>query len=125
MRYPAKSDHVYRVLRDDIVMRRLPPERQLPHETELAVSYRVSRSTLRVALARLEEESLIYRVRGKGTYTSARKDRPTITFLLPCTEHLDRRSGSSLEILQGALDLAPSLFPAWVHQDSVCRPHVP
>jgi DNA-binding LacI/PurR family transcriptional regulator len=48
---------------------------QLPPEPELMAQYRVSRSTLREAVASLEHEGLVRRVHGKGTYVM---ERPSI-----------------------------------------------
>jgi len=48
------------------------PGSQLPSETELINMLRISRSTLREALRLLEEQGLIIRKRGLGTFVSAR-----------------------------------------------------
>jgi DNA-binding LacI/PurR family transcriptional regulator len=49
----------------------LPQETPLPPETELATRFGVSRKSIRAAMSILEEENLIYRVRGKGTFPAA------------------------------------------------------
>ncbi len=46
---------------------------QIPTEEELCAAFGVSRSTVRSALAALEEDGLINRVRGKGTFISKSK----------------------------------------------------
>ena len=43
---------------------------QLPTERELAIAYRASRTTIRKALMQLEEEKLVERRPGSGTYSS-------------------------------------------------------
>jgi GntR family transcriptional regulator len=71
------SHQLYLLLRDDILRGRLAPESQLPSEKILAGQHGVSRITLRTALERLEAESLIRRVHGRGTFI-APQARPSI-----------------------------------------------
>jgi GntR family transcriptional regulator len=54
-------------------IREVPAGSQLPPEPELAAELGVSRATLREALRSLEEEGLVRRTRGAGTFVS---DRP-------------------------------------------------
>ena len=63
----AKARQVYLVLRDRIVSGDLGLGRRLPNENDLAAAYRVSRVTVRRALAELERERLIERRRSLGT----------------------------------------------------------
>lgn len=63
----AKARQVYLVLRDRIVSGALGRGRRLPNENELAAAHRVSRVTVRRALAELERERLIERRRSLGT----------------------------------------------------------
>lgn len=46
------------------------PNQQLPSERELVDMFKVSRSTVRLALNELEERGLIYRLHGKGTFVA-------------------------------------------------------
>src|SRR6187397_1196076 len=64
----AKARQVYLVLRDRIVSGDLGRGRRLPNENELAAAHRVSRVTVRRALAELERERLIERRRSLGTH---------------------------------------------------------
>ena len=59
---------------------------KLPTEQELAVRYRVSRQTVRAALAVLEDEREIRRIKGSGAYItglSSLEDRNIVGILIP------------------------------------------
>ena len=103
MRRPEKSSKLYTELREAIFSRRFCPGTQLPRETELAEDYGVSRDTLRAALARLEKEALVRRVRGKGTYVGSGRETPKITFMLPCSNSFQLASPSLIHVFQGVL----------------------
>ena len=60
-------------LRQRIDQGRLPAGSRLPSEPDLAAELQVSRATLREALRALEEEGLLRRRQGSGTYVA---DRP-------------------------------------------------
>ena len=62
-------------LRALVLSGELAPGAQLPSEPELARRMRVSRSSLRSAIALLEEEGLLRPVHGSGTYVN---DRPLL-----------------------------------------------
>lgn len=63
------------IIKRNIVSNSLKPGSQLPTEEEFCKAYDISRSTVRNALSELEEEGLIDRVRGKGTFISKNKLR--------------------------------------------------
>jgi len=54
----------------------LPPQGAMPSEPELCVRHRLSRTTVRRALERLEREGRIIRRRGSGTYAAPRRTTP-------------------------------------------------
>lgn len=62
---------IYLVLREQLMDGRYPASSPLPGELALARGFGVSRVTLRAALDRLEEEGLIVRYRGRGTFAKA------------------------------------------------------
>ena len=57
-------------LQQKILAGEYPPDRRLPTEQELAADVGVSRQTVRHAFAQLVADSLVYRVRGRGTFTT-------------------------------------------------------
>jgi GntR family transcriptional regulator len=62
-------------LRERVVAGEFGPGDRLPGEPELARSLGVSRSSLRAAIALLEEDGLVRRLHGSGTYVT---DRPLL-----------------------------------------------
>lgn len=64
----SKARQIYLLLRDGIASGRLSQGGALPGEQALATTHRVSRVTVRRALAELEREGLVSRRRGAGTF---------------------------------------------------------
>jgi GntR family transcriptional regulator len=62
--------HIESLIRQKILTGQLQPGERLPPEKELAAQFGVSQITIRTALANLERESLIARMRGKGTFVA-------------------------------------------------------
>jgi DNA-binding GntR family transcriptional regulator len=62
----ARSERIYRTLRDRICLLDYPPGARLSEE-ELAQEFEISRTPLRKVLARLESEGLVGSVHGVGT----------------------------------------------------------
>ncbi len=58
------------ILRKKIISGDYQPDEILPSEEMLATEYKVSRITVRQALASLEQEDLVVRQRGKGTFVT-------------------------------------------------------
>jgi GntR family transcriptional regulator len=71
------------ILEEEIVTGRWEPGSRLPSEGELCNEYGLSRTTIRQALARLEQEGLISREKGRGTFVSSSRPR---TWLIQSTE---------------------------------------
>jgi GntR family transcriptional regulator of arabinose operon len=88
-------------LRRAILSDRLAPHQRLPGEPQLASQLDVSRATVRQAWREAEDEKLIYRVPGKGTYVAAptqrQPPRPLVGFLIPAF-----RSTFDSRLLSGA-----------------------
>jgi GntR family transcriptional regulator len=61
---------IFTVLREQILENQFPPEAPLPSEMDLARQFSVSRITIRKAMERLEQQGLITRQRGRGTFAA-------------------------------------------------------
>ncbi|MFL5797372.1 MAG: GntR family transcriptional regulator [Actinomycetota bacterium] len=76
MRSTSRATSRSSTIRDDllawIALGKIPPGGQLPPEPQLAGELRVSRPTLREALRSLEDEGVVTRTRGSGTFLSHR-----------------------------------------------------
>jgi len=66
---------LYNILREKIWNKEFPPGFKLPTERELCSEYGVSRITVRHALMLLEEQGLIERMQGRGTFVKAAKPK--------------------------------------------------
>ena len=99
MRTPQKSRYISQLLRERIIRRYYAPGEQLPHEIDLAEDLGISRNTLRAALTSLEEDKLLTRIKGKGTFVAERK-KPLITLLLPCENFLLQENKSAFLLRQ-------------------------
>lgn len=62
-------------LRHDILSGKFPGRGKLPSESVLAARYSICRSTVRKALDRLEQDGLLYRVKGSGTFAAPAPER--------------------------------------------------
>jgi DNA-binding transcriptional regulator YhcF (GntR family) len=63
-----RSRRIHEALREQIMNGELPPGSRLPSHTELAASYGVAPMTVRQVLSHLEEEGLVSREQGRGTF---------------------------------------------------------
>jgi GntR family transcriptional regulator len=64
-----------RALREEIVSGRWPPGERLASEPDLGKHFSVSRTVVRQALSRLEDEGLLLREKGRGTFVADGRDR--------------------------------------------------
>jgi len=61
------------ILLADITRRGLKPGDRLPGDHDLCATYNVSRTVVRQALAELESEGVITRIKGRGTFVAPPK----------------------------------------------------
>lgn len=89
-----KESPLYSKLVDDLeekIKASLLPHSLLPSERELAQQYKLSRTTVRLALQELERLGYIYRQHGKGTFVSDLNHRTAnLTSAYSFTEHMKK-----------------------------------
>lgn len=105
----ARYYHLYQALSSALQEGRIAPGESLPSEPELASSYGVSRTTVRQALARLEQEGRILRRRGSGTY--ARETRMPTTVSVDASRIYDEFPRRSTNVAIRVVMFAPSTPP--------------
>jgi GntR family transcriptional regulator len=71
------------LLEEEIVSGRWVPGTRVPSENDLCTRYHLSRTTIRQALGRLEQEGLVSREKGRGTFVSDSRPR---SWLIQSTE---------------------------------------
>lgn len=79
------------VLRDRVYNGEWLPGHRVPPEHQLTEEFKVSRHTIRQALATLEREGLIYRQAGSGTFVRSRKYSYPLSELRSFTEQMRDR----------------------------------
>ena len=83
---------IYVDLKNKLLINKLVDENgKLPAEKELAESYKVSRVTMRQAIAELEKDGLIVRYRGRGSFLKSQPNPIFHKLGLP-PEMADRKS---------------------------------
>jgi len=75
--FGSQSQRVYEALRDRIRTGELVPGTRLPSHREMATTFGVAPMTIRQVLARLEQEGVISREHGRGTFVRA-QTRPGV-----------------------------------------------
>jgi len=76
------------ILRSKIEGGEVLPNQKLPTEQELSKEYKISRATVRQALAALVSEGLLYRKQGKGTFVTEKAAQARSVKLTGFTEDL-------------------------------------
>lgn len=82
---------VYEALRDKLASVAVPPGSKLPTERALAEHLGISRATLRQALARLEQDGLVVRRQGNGTFVAEPRVEHDLHRLRGFTSEFSRR----------------------------------
>lgn len=94
--FGPRAQRVYAAVLDRIARNEFPAGAKLPSHTELATTYGVAPLTMRQVLVRLEDEGLVSREQGRGTFVRPQAppavlivdDDPTLCALLE--EHVTR-----------------------------------
>lgn len=94
---------------------------KLPTEQELAVRYRVSRQTVRAALAVLEDEREIRRIKGSGAYItglSSLEDRNIVGILIPDEQQYEYPALiNDIRVALAAEGFSCKVYPTHSHVD--------
>ncbi|MFQ5796434.1 MAG: GntR family transcriptional regulator [Candidatus Bipolaricaulia bacterium] len=103
------------LLREKIENGEMNPHERVPSETELTQMFNISRMTSRHALIELENDGLVYREQGKGTFVAEPKLRQKLPKLTGFTEDMRVRglkAGAKVldvQVILGDKDLAIKL----------------
>jgi GntR family transcriptional regulator len=100
------------ILEHEITSGRWPPSVRLPSEPTLCSHFDVSRTTVRQALARLEQEGLLDRSKGRGTYVLAGNPR---SWLLQSAEGFfeDEEVRNGRTVMSRLLSAKTGRLPSW------------
>lgn len=99
--FQFKNDLVYQIIRERILSGDYPQGMKLPPEPDFARDLQVGKVTLRSALARLEHERLIVRMRSKGTFITS--PAPTTVNKLAIVMNQTVEAGSPMPYLLSLL----------------------
>ena len=100
------------ILRKKIVSGDFSPQTAMPSEDALAAEYKVSRITVRQALSSLEQDGLVIRQRGRGTFVSEKAN----------ALELPRFSGSIEDlVLMGKRTKTKVIESAWIDPPDTIR----
>ncbi len=96
------------LLSDQIADGTLQPDDQLPTEEELSRQYNYSRGTVREAIRLLENDNLVRRERGRGTFVTAVRQPSSLFSLMPFSEAMRRQNREPTTRLLKAVTLPAS-----------------
>lgn len=94
-------------LRERILDGTYGAHQQLPTESELTSTYKVSRITVRQALSDLQKEGLLFKIRGKGSFVSKPKAFQDLARLQGFGEAMHRHGHETYNRLVGVKMLRP------------------
>ena len=86
IRRQSLSDEVKKVLKEYIYSMDPHESTKLPSENEIAQNYGVSRVTVRKVLDELEQEGLIIRIHGRGTFVNSVATQMNVS-LIPAKDY--------------------------------------
>lgn len=102
--YELKKDLLYEKLKSEILDGKYDASQKLPKEIDFARQLDVAKVTLRSALSRLEEEGLVARIHGKGTFVVPEKAKKRD--ILVIVGNLNEFANPSIYILEGIKNAA-------------------
>lgn len=102
--YELKKDLLYEKLKSEILDGKYRSAQKLPKELDFAKQLDVAKITLRAALSRLEEDGLVARIHGKGTFVLSEKAKTKD--ILVIVGVLNEFANPSVYILEGIKNAA-------------------
>ena len=112
------SDSAKEKLRQDIMSRDLGSSGKLPPEEQMAKNLNVSRVTIRSALKDLEQEGLVFRIHGKGTFMNpeARRIRANLGELSEFSSVIQKNGyAPRMRLLRVCTEPAAEITAKWLH----------
>lgn len=98
------------------------PDDKLPSENELAKKFDVSRVTIRRALQSLENEEIIYRCQGLGSFVSENRASHNLVRLTDFNEDMTRAGLNASSIVKSFnMVTAPAWLAEQLHIDEGCK----
>jgi len=97
-------------LRENIESGEWPSNSLVPSETQLCQEYKVSRGTVRQALAQLVREGLLYRKRGKGTFVAEPKMAQQLNVFRSVAQDLEGKGLKPYAQVIQKIKIAPNSF---------------
>lgn len=100
----TRNTSAYKVLaaqlREAIFSGSFPPDAPLPTESELAIEHGLSRQTVRQAYRELVGEGLVYRVRGRGSFSTPTSGRSYVRAFGPIQDLLALAAETTVEVVE-------------------------
>ncbi len=97
------------LLREGISQGEHPPGGRLPSESALARTHEVSNMTARQAISVLEEEGLVHRVQGKGTFVRKINVTASSFSLESLSDVLSDREHTSVQVIKAGVKKEPGM----------------
>lgn len=96
-------------MKNAIARRSIAPGARLPDERQLARQFALSRGTIRRALAQLEQDGLLMRQQGRGTFVVDRNDLPAVPLAVIANGQIQTGKDFGGRVVEGMVEAASRL----------------